>query len=114
MSREPRRFARLQRSLATTPEDILWQALRGRRLAGLKFRRQEPISPYTVDFLCSEEKLIVEVDGPSHAKRAEYDARRDEDLERIGFCVLRVSADDVLDRVHYVLAKIRAAAKREI
>src|SRR5262245_11145126 len=113
MVREPLQFARLQRANQTMPEEILWRELRGRRLRGLKFRRQAPISPYTVDFLCSALKLVVEVDGPSHSERLMYDSVRDEELERMGFRVLRVTADDVFDRLHTVLDTIAAAARLE-
>jgi very-short-patch-repair endonuclease len=67
LTTEPRRFARHLRRHATAAEDKLWQALRSRRLAGLKWRRQVPLLAYTVDFLCVSAKLVVEVDGASHA-----------------------------------------------
>src|SRR5208337_573404 len=58
--------ARQLRRNATIPERMLWNRLRGGRLAGLKFRRQQPIGPYIVDFFCHEVGLVVEVDGRSH------------------------------------------------
>ena len=63
MTTEPRQFARNLRKAPTSAEDALWQALRDRRFQGLKFKRQVPLLGYTVDFLCFERKLIVEVDG---------------------------------------------------
>jgi very-short-patch-repair endonuclease len=63
--------SRTLRRKATPPEQLLWSILRDRRLAGLKFRRQEPIGPYVVDFSCREIKLIVELDGMSHDSEAE-------------------------------------------
>jgi very-short-patch-repair endonuclease len=55
------------RAEATKAENLLWQALRNRQLAGLKFKRQVPLAGYIVDFVCFEARLIVEVDGGQHA-----------------------------------------------
>ena len=110
MTIEPRRFARELRKNATTAEDGLWQALRGHRLAGLKFRRQVPMLGYTVDFLCFDRKLVVELDGKQHEWLAEYDAKRTEKIERQGFTVLRFSNADVLDHLNRVLRRIVKAA----
>ena len=85
MVKEPRQFARDLRKTPTSAEDVLWQALRNRRFQNLKFRRQVPLLNYTVDFLCFERKLIVELDGKQHGWFAEYDARRTEEIERYGF-----------------------------
>jgi very-short-patch-repair endonuclease len=59
--------ARGLRSLVTDAEGALWYQLRSRRLNGFKFVRQEPLGPYTVDFICRERRLIVEADGGQHA-----------------------------------------------
>ena len=56
---------RLRREM-TNAEAMLWQALRGSRVDGLKFRRQVPVGPYIADFLCFPRRLIVELDGPPH------------------------------------------------
>jgi ATP-dependent DNA helicase RecQ len=82
---------------ATAPERILWSALRSRKLGGLKFRRQHPIEPYIVDFFCATAKLIVELDGESHDGREQYDRRRDAFLRSLGFKIIRISNDDVLE-----------------
>jgi very-short-patch-repair endonuclease len=113
LTTEQRRFGRHLRRHATTAEEKLWQALRGRRLAGLKWRRQAPLLAYTVDFLCVSAKLIVELDGAHHAIEAEYDARRAEELERMGFQVIRFSNEDVLADIERVLERISAAALRD-
>src|SRR5439155_9537426 len=63
-------------SRLTDPERKIWYALRGRRLAGAKFRRQVPVGPYVADFLCYEARLVIEVDGGQHAESAK-DRRRD-------------------------------------
>jgi very-short-patch-repair endonuclease len=88
--------ARKLRHQATYPERKLWQILRNRQIAGLKFRRQYPIGPYVADFCCTEAKLIVEVDGNSHIGRRTVDLTRHRWLERQGMTVMRVTNDQVL------------------
>ncbi len=68
-------LARAQRRQATDAERLLWKHLRGRQLMGFKFRRQEMIEPYIVDFVCLEAKLVIEADGGHHAEQIAYDAR---------------------------------------
>ncbi len=110
MTREPRQFARDLRKVPTSAEDTLWQALRGRRFQNLKFRRQVPLLNYTVDFLCLERRLIVELDGKQHDWFSEYDKRRTEEIERHGFVIVRFTNHDVLNDLDLVLAKITGAA----
>ena len=90
-----RTFARSLRREQTEAEVKLWQELRGRRLDGIKFRRQVPVGPYIADFLCGEGMLIVEIDGSQHADSAQ-DMVRDAELKARGFRVLRFWNDDVL------------------
>ena len=75
-----RTFARSLRREQTEAEVKLWQELRGRRLDGIKFRRQVPVGPYIADFLCGEGMLIVEIDGSQHADSAQ-DMVRDAELK---------------------------------
>ncbi|HRK25025.1 MAG TPA: DUF559 domain-containing protein [Beijerinckiaceae bacterium] len=89
MVREARTFARRQRQHPTAAEDELWQRLRDRRFLGLKFKRQEPIGPYTVDFLRFERKLVIELDGRHHGEQKHYDTMRTKELENQGFFVIR-------------------------
>jgi very-short-patch-repair endonuclease len=96
--------ARALRRRATLTERSLWTLLRDRRLDGLKFRRQVPIGPYVVDFVCHAHRLIVEADGPFHDPAR--DARRDQWLATQGFHVLRFSNKaiqgagfDVIDQI---------------
>jgi very-short-patch-repair endonuclease len=110
MTREPRQFARDLRKVPTSAEDTLWQALRGRRFQNLKFKRQVPLLNYTVDFLCLERRLIVELDGKQHDWFSEYDKRRTEEIERHGFVIVRFTNHDVLNDLDLVLAKIAGAA----
>jgi very-short-patch-repair endonuclease len=77
----------------------------------LKFKRQAPIGPYVVDFICFEHRLIIEVDGGHHAE-SEVDRRRDEWLRNEGYQVLRFWNDDVLKRTDIVLGEIAEAARK--
>ncbi|TWT77959.1 hypothetical protein Pla123a_17580 [Posidoniimonas polymericola] len=95
---------------ATYPEQALWYALRSKQLRGLKFRRQHPIDCYVVDFFCGEGGLVVEVDGESHEGQQVADAERQKRLEELGFVVLRVTNDEVLENLDGVLEAILKAA----
>ena len=94
--------ARKLRQRATPPEQLLWSVLRGRRLGGLKFRRQEMIGQYVVDFCCRECSLIVELDGMSHDDKQSSDAVRDACLRRQGYRVFRVTNCDVSEDLEAV------------
>ena len=102
--------ARSLRADQTRPEALLWQALRGRRLGGFKFVRQEPIGPYFVDFVCRDERFIVEVDGATHSTSDELrrDANRTEFLLARGYQVARFGNDEVYRNLGGVLATILA------
>jgi very-short-patch-repair endonuclease len=82
--------ARELRRTNTQVEARIWEALRNRKLGGWKWKRQVPRGSYIVDFLCSEAKLVVELDGGQHAQQLAYDARRTAYLESLGYRVLRV------------------------
>ena len=101
--------ARALRSHLTDAEQLLWRHLRMRQLGGYKFRRQRPIGPYIVDFVCLERKLIVELDGGQHAARRYYDKSRDSWLNGQAFEVLRFWNDDVLTKIDDVKAAIHRA-----
>ena len=81
----------------TQPERALWRLLRDRWLAVLKFRRQQPVGDYIVDFFCEASNLVVELDGHSHDDRGENDRRRQQWLESRGLRIMRISNDDVLN-----------------
>ncbi|MHA6723888.1 endonuclease domain-containing protein [Sphingomonas sp. RS2018] len=99
-------YARRLRRDATECEARIWLAVRNRRLAGHKFRRQATIGPYVADFLCVEQRLVVEIDGGQHGD--ERDAARTAWLEARGFRVLRFWNTDVIDNINGVLATIVA------
>ncbi len=109
-SRSALETARNLRRRSTEAEAALWAALRGRQLGGLKFRRQQPIRSYIVDFCCVSHLLVIELDGPIHADQAEYDQARTDIIEASGFRVIRFSNDDVLTNLPNVLTTIAAAA----
>jgi very-short-patch-repair endonuclease len=104
-----RQPARLLRRRQTVAERLLWSRLRGRRLEGYKFRRQDAVGPYIVDFLCMEPKLIIEVDGGQHAERVHDDAQRTEYLRGLGYRVVRFWNHEVLGNSDAVLESIRVA-----
>jgi very-short-patch-repair endonuclease len=109
MTTEPKRFARQLRQHATKAEYVLWQALRGRKFQNLKFKRQVPFNSYTVDFLCFERKITIEIDGKQHDWYKDYDDKRTSEIEAQGFSVLRFTNDDVLLDLEKVLCKIGEA-----
>ena len=93
------------RSNMTGPETRLWSRLRARQLQGLKFRRQHGIGPYIVDFYCSEQSLVIEVDGDSHADPDQMlkDQLRDTYLQSLGLRVIRYCNDDIVKNLDGVL-----------
>ena len=101
----PRHFAKSLRQNMTAAEQHLWRHLRAHRLDGQKFRRQQPIGPYIVDFVHFGARLIVEADGGQHNDSL-HDAQRDAWLKEQGFDVLRFWNDDILLRTDAVLEAI--------
>jgi very-short-patch-repair endonuclease len=90
------------------PEAKVWQAVRNRQL-GFKFRRQHPIGRFIADFYCAEARLVIEIDGDTHAApdQAAYDSTRTAWLEERGYHVLRFQARDVDNDLDGVLQGIR-------
>jgi len=101
------RARRLRRN-STDAENALWYRLRSRSLNGHKFVRQEPIGPYTVDLMCREHRLVIEVDGGQHADNPR-DIVRDRWLADHNYRVLRFWNNDVLRNIEGVLEAIAAA-----
>lgn len=97
---------RLRRDM-TDAEQRLWYHLRAHRFLGLKFKRQKPIGPYIVDFVCTERCLVIELDGGQHQQQAEYDHQRDRYLQDRGYRVLRFWNHQVLAETEAVLEQIR-------
>jgi very-short-patch-repair endonuclease len=101
------------RKAQTSAEARLWQALRNRRLAHWKFRRQHPIDRFVVDFVTIDGKLIVEVDGVTHGSDAASvrDAERTAILESLGFHIVRVTNTDIYENLDGVLEMIDGTLK---
>jgi len=94
----------------TDAERALWRVLRARGL-GPKFRRQEPIGPYIVDFVALDERVVIELDGGQHAE-SRSDPARDADLRAQGFTVLRFWNTEVLTNLEGVVSRIRSCFVR--
>jgi len=107
--------ARDLRHPQTPAEQRVWAAVRNRGL-GYKMRRQHPIHRYIADFYCVEAKLVIEIDGDTHAepKQAEYDVARTEWLETHGHHVIRFSNREVYENLDGVLEKIRGACEGRV
>lgn len=118
-TRFPRRRrdrARHLRREETRHERLLWGKLRANRLGGLHFRRQAPLGPFVVDFLCHAATLVVELDGGGHTAAAteRSDRTRDRFLAREGFAVLRFWNDEVLRNLDGVTETILATASARL
>jgi very-short-patch-repair endonuclease len=96
----------------TEAERLLWKSLRLRQIEGYKFRRQQPIGEYIVDFVCFEKRLIVEVDGGQHAEEIAYDSKRDEWLKSQGFSILRFWNHQVSKEIEAVKERVLEELRR--
>lgn len=96
------------RKKLTEAEAFLWYFLKAKQLGGFKFRKQSPIGPYIADFVCFEQKLIIELDGGHHMeeKAIEYDKKRDEFLKNSGYNVLRYFNSEIFQNIEGVLSNI--------
>ncbi|MFN3232031.1 MAG: endonuclease domain-containing protein [Alphaproteobacteria bacterium] len=107
MGRSLKPVARRLRRDSTEAEKKLWSVLRNRQIEGMKFRRQVPCCGYVVDFICREEKLIIEVDGGQHSE--DLDALRTRRLEQAGYRVIRFWNNEVLQNIEGVITGIASA-----
>ncbi|MCS6937071.1 MAG: DUF559 domain-containing protein [Candidatus Bipolaricaulota bacterium] len=105
------RSARQLRRSLTPAEAKLWRRLRCRR-SSFKFRRQHPLGPFIVDFYCPSAKIVIEIDGDSHALQERYDRERTDWLNARGYRVLRFDNRDVLQNIDGVLTQILEACAR--
>ena len=103
------RKPRATRSNLTDAERKLWSRLRLRQVHGFSFRRQRPVSPFIVDFVCLEGRLIIEVEGSQYAQKAVQVAHRDDYLTDLGFKVLRFWDNSVLADIDAVIELIAQA-----
>ena len=99
--------ARKLRNNGTDVERLLWCYLKNSQIEGVKFRRQQPVEDYIVDFVSFSPKLIIELDGSQHMDNQVYDELRDACLRKNGFIVLRFWNNEVLENLEGVLEVIR-------
>ena len=112
-SRRQIALARRFRQSQTDAEKALWARLKNKQLESVKFRRQQPLDPYIVDFVSFVRKIIVEVDGGQHNEREgkKRDKKRAAWLKENGYQVLRFWNNEVLMNMEGVLEKIEEALK---
>lgn len=99
--------ARHLRSSPTDAERVLWRHIRVRQVGDHKFRRQQPLGPYIVDFACLEKRLIIELDGGQHSSQTTYDSQRTAWLKSQGFQILRFWNNQVFEEIEAVKEVIR-------
>jgi len=112
VTEEKRQFARHLRREMTPQERKLWQVVRGRKLAGFKFRRQQVIDGYLADFYCPEVGVVLELDGAVHDDQAEYDAHRDRVIACRRIVVVRVPNRRIDNEFEQVLTEIEAVCRK--
>ena len=106
--------ARELRQNLTPAERILWSALRGRRFVGYKFRRQQVMGEYILDFYCANTMLSLEIDGETHLGKEQHDERRTRWIEQQGIKVLRLWNTQVYDELEAVLEAIFRECERGV
>ena len=106
-------FAKKLRQNMTDAESKLWRHLRAKQLAGVKFRRQQPIGGYIADFYSAVNKVVIELDGGQHAE-SEADKIRDEFMKKAGIRVIRIWNNDVLENIDGVLEYIVGVIERRV
>ncbi len=98
----------------TPAERVLWEALRNRKLNGMKWRRQANIDIFIADFLCPEHRLIIEVDGGIHDDQQERDSLRTEVIGDHDYTVIRFKNEEILHRLPDVLQRITALTSQPL
>ena len=108
--KELRNKARILRNKMTKAEIILWSRIRSRQLYGYKFRRQQAILDYIVDFYCHDLKLIIEVDGDIHSlpEIVESDKHRDKILKNNSYHIIHFSNHEIETNLNHSLSKIKS------
>ncbi len=93
----------------TNQERKLWNIIRNRQFYGFRFRRQFPIEPYIVDFICREKSIIIEIDGGQHNEpdNLRYDNERTKYLESLGFKVIRFWNTDIDNNIDGVFEYLK-------
>lgn len=102
-------LARNLRKNSTIQERRLWNLLKNRQFHNLKFKRQQPIGDYIVDFICKEAKIIIEIDGGQHnePENIEYNKTRTEYLNTLGYKVIRFWNNEIYENIEGVVLRLR-------
>lgn len=102
-------LARNLRKNSTIQERRLWNLLKNRQFYNLKFKRQQPIGEYIVDFICKEEKIIIEIDGGQHniINNIQSDKERTDYLQSLGYNVIRFWNDEIYENIDGVISKLK-------
>ena len=98
----------------TFEERTLWRVIRNNALAGLHFRRQQVIAGFIVDFYCACARLVIEVDGPVHIGRKDYDAERDQALSELGIRILRLRNAFIRENIAMALDRVAKEAEHAL
>jgi len=106
--------ARQLRNKMTSAEKLLWDKLKGKQIAGVKFRRQHPINKYIVDFYCHAAKMVIELDGKIHLKSKEHDKERTEKLKELNIKIIRFSNNEVEKNIEEVLKQITTVVNNRL
>lgn len=114
VAREKLERAKILRTRMTVAENKLWQSLRGSRLDGLHFRRQQVIDGFIADFYCNAAGLVIEVDGAIHEQQEGYDRARDEHLARRNLLTIRLTNQEIMSNLEACLDKIRTVCRQRI
>ena len=112
VTEDKRQFARQLRREMTPQEAKVWERVRGRRLGGFKFRRQQVIDGFIADFYCAEVGLVLELDGAVHEDQVEYDANRDRVIAEKRLTVARVPNDRIDNELEAVLSETEELCRR--
>ena len=113
VTKEKLQRAKELRREMTPAEKLLWQEVRAKKL-GVRFRRQQVIQGFIVDFYCHKAALVVEVDGDIHDLQQEEDAGREKALNELGLRIVRVGNDEVVRELSTVVRKIREIVSMQI
>jgi very-short-patch-repair endonuclease len=106
--------AKILRRKMTVSEKLLWERLNQKKVSGIRFRRQHPISYFIADFYCHEARLVIELDGEIHKQQVEYDDGRSAEMEKYFIKVIRFTNSVVENNMEEVIRRIEDEAKRRI
>ena len=107
-------LAKSFRNNLTYYENLLWEKLNGKKICGVRFRRQHPINFFIADFYCHEVRLVVEVDGVIHTHKIDYDDGRSAELEKFGIKVIRFTNSEVENSISKVVNRIETIVNERI